>query len=218
LLDVIDFRRGRTKLNSFSFWNGEKAMSLLAKDGLRCARAKLSLEDLEPRHLMAADVILEWNSIMLNANAVDHTLAASQEGGPILTARAFAIVSAAMYDAYNSVEHIGSAYLVNAPNATKADSSAAVAQAAHDTLAALFPSQRSTFDVALAKTLSRVRDGSIENRGRAVGAYVASSILAVRASDRALNINATPYIASGLPGFHDVDPLHPNQPFYGVGQ
>lgn len=183
----------------------------------RCAHSNLSLEYLEPRQLLAADVILEWNSVMLNANAADHSVASPEQGGPILTARAFAIVSAAMYDAYNSVEHIGKAYLVTVPNAAKADSDAAAAQAAHDALAALYPHQTSTFDAALTKTLSRIRDGSQEIRGRAVGALVASTILGGRANDGSQNINATPYIASGLPGFHNVDPLHPNQPFYGVG-
>src|SRR5262245_54166704 len=62
------------------------------------------VEALEGRCLLSADVILEWNDIMLQANANDHSLSSPEQGGPILTARAFAIVSAAMYDAYNSVE------------------------------------------------------------------------------------------------------------------
>ena len=51
----------------------------------------------------------------------------SQQGRPILT-RAFAIVSAAMFDAYNSVERIGESFLVSVPLASKADGDAAVAQ------------------------------------------------------------------------------------------
>ena len=116
---------------------------------------KPRFEALEDRRLMAVDVILEWNDILLQANANDHSLSAPEQGGPILTARAFAIVSAAMYDAYNSVEHIGESFLVSIPRASKADSDAAVAQAAHDTLAALFPTQKSLFDSALGQTLHR---------------------------------------------------------------
>jgi hypothetical protein len=177
----------------------------------------LSFEPLEARQMMAVDVFLEWNDVLLDANAVDHSLAAPEQGGPILTSRAFAIVSAAMYDAYNSIEKIGEAYLVTAPNAKKADSDAAVAQAAHDTLVALFPSQASTFDDELAETLARIPNGSAENRGRAVGAYVARRILAAREDDGMEELHQVMYVANGLPGFHDIDPLHPNQGFYAAG-
>src|SRR4051794_25001886 len=107
---------------------------------------------LEERCVPAADPILEWNAVMLQANAVDHSLASPQQGGPDLTARAFAIVSAAAYDAFNSINPIGKAYLTVAPNARYADTPAAVAQAAHDTLASLYPAQLATFDAALTRT------------------------------------------------------------------
>jgi hypothetical protein len=167
--------------------------------------------------MMAVDVILEWNDVLLEANAVDHASAAPEQGGPILTARAFAIVSAAMYDAYNSIEKIGEAYLVKARNADKADSDAAVAQAAHDTLVALFPSQASNFDAELAETLARIRNGRGENRGRAVGAYVAQEILAAREDDGMDELHQVMYVPNGLPGFHEVDPLHSDQGFYAAG-
>lgn len=63
---------------------------------------------------MARDVILEWNAVMLQANANDHALAHPEEGGPVLTGRAFAIVSGAMYDAYNSIKHLGGAFMTTA--------------------------------------------------------------------------------------------------------
>ncbi len=163
---------------------------------------------------MAVDVILEWNDILLQANANDHSLSAPEQGGPILTARAFAIVSAAMYDAYNSVEHIGESFLVSIPRASKADSDAAVAQAAHDTLAALFPTQKSLFDSALGQTLHRIHNGLSEIQGRVVGALVARRFLADRADDGAAGLANNTYVYNGLPGFHKADPLHPNQGYY----
>jgi hypothetical protein len=163
------------------------------------------------------DVILEWNDIMLQANANDHSLTSPEQGGPILTARAFAIVSAAMYDAYNSIQWIGEPYLVTAPGATGADSDAAVAQAAHDTLAALFPSQQVFFDAALTETLERIPDGTREDQGRAVGAFVASKILVARADDGAAAVSTPTYVSNGLPGFHAADPLNPNQGYYAPG-
>src|SRR5882724_320029 len=91
------------------------------------------LESLERRELMARDTILDWNAVMLQANANDHALAHPEEGGPVLTARAFAITSAAMYDSYNSVKHISHAYLMTAFANKGANAEAAIAQAAHDT-------------------------------------------------------------------------------------
>ncbi|MEX2114438.1 MAG: hypothetical protein WD845_14685, partial [Pirellulales bacterium] len=177
----------------------------------------LTVETLEQRNLMAADVILEWNEIMLDANAYDHSLAKPEQGGPILTARAFAIVSAAMYDAYNSVESIGERYLVKAPLAKTADVDAAVAQAAHDTLVALYPSQVETFDAALTTTLARVRNGLREIQGRVVGAYVADVVLDARADDGADHLGEAMYDPSGLPGSHTVDPMNPLQGYYAAG-
>ena len=45
---------------------------------------------------MAVDSILSWNSVLLQANANDHALSHPEEGGPVLTARASAIVSVAI--------------------------------------------------------------------------------------------------------------------------
>src|SRR6187401_2443071 len=144
-------------------------------------RCRPRLEALEPRELMARDVILEWNTVMLRANANDHALALPEEGGPVLTGRAFAIVSAAMYDAYNSIDHIGDAFLTTIPAKKGTSIDAAVAQAAHDTLLALFPSQKNLFDRSLKTTLLTIPDGARENNGRAVGREVAAQILAARA-------------------------------------
>src|SRR5262245_39583531 len=168
----------------------------------RRAGFRPKVESLEERCLLAVDVILEWNAVMLQANAVDHSLAAPEEGGPTLTARAFAIVSAGMYDAYNSIQQIGNPYLTVAPNADHASSEAAVAQAARDTLTALFPTQQAAFDAALTQTLARVPDGPFEDRGRDVGRFVAAQILQARAHDNADTIGDPAYVPNGLPGFH----------------
>ena len=181
------------------------------------ARSALRVEQLEDRLVPAVDVILEWNAVMIQADKVSHGSGVNDQPGPILAARAFAITSAAMYDAYNSIERIGQRYLVSAPNTFNADGDAAVAQAAHDTLVALYPSQSATFDAALVQTLQRIPDGSSENRGRAVGAFVADAILDDRANDGGTfaDIQDPPYVPNGQPGFHNVDPIHSGQGFYG---
>jgi len=47
--------------------------------------------------------LLFWNGIALNANALDHALARPDQLGPLRTARAFAIVHIAMFDAFNAI-------------------------------------------------------------------------------------------------------------------
>jgi hypothetical protein len=176
-------------------------------------RLALHGEPLEDRRLMAVDVILEWNDVLLEANARDHARTTPQQGGPILTARAFAITSAAMYDAYNSVNHIGDSYLVSL-NVKGADVDAAVAQAAYTTLVALYPAQRAMFNESLTETLARIPNGKGETMGRALGAFVGLRYLIDRHNDGAADLKNNTYVYNGLPGFHDVDPLHPGQGFY----
>src|SRR5262249_38541051 len=116
-------------------------------------------------------------------------------------------------DAVNSIDGQYSPYLTAAPNAKGASLDAAVAQAAHDTLAQLYPSQQAVFDSALADALASVPDGNAEARGVAFGQYVAARILAARAGDGS---GATSdYHTIGKPGHHQPDPLHPDQGFLG---
>ncbi|MEI8212463.1 MAG: dockerin type I domain-containing protein [Planctomycetota bacterium] len=209
-------------MSVFSILKNLRFSRSVRRDNLRNHRKKSQLgrriELLESRHLMATDVILEWNDVLLAANAVDHSHSAEQ-GGPVLTARAFAIVSVSMYDAFNSIERIGAPFLIRAKVGGKSDSDAAVAQAAHDTLTALYPSQRPRFDAALTETLARIPDGASEDRGRALGATVAEFVLLDRANDGVTELMQfdSQYQPKGLPGFHGVDPLHPNQGFYAPG-
>src|SRR5437773_2124887 len=135
------------------------------------------------RGARAADPILDWNAIMMDADAFDHGQNNKQQPGPVLCGRAFAIASAAMYDALNSIEKMGAPYMTVAPDADGASVDAAVAQAAHDALVALYSAQAATFDAALNETLSRIPDGPSKIQGIAVGQFVASRILEARAKD-----------------------------------
>lgn len=161
------------------------------------------------------DPILEWNAVMIQANAVDCAQTDQQQPGPILTSRAFAMTSAAMYDALNSIENMGAAYLTTAPNAAGASVDAAVAQAAHDVLVSLYSAQAVVFDVALTETLARIPDGPSKDQGIAVGQFVAANMIQARANDGAATIDTPPYVPIDALGFHQVDPTNPNQGFYG---
>src|SRR5262245_5708618 len=110
----------------------------------------LELEYLEGRCLLSADPVLRWNGIALDAIKNDSFLGTNIKcPGPGLQARALAIVQSAVYDAVNSIDGSCDPYLfqVNAP--ADASITAAVAQAAHDTLVNLFPDYQSSLDSAL---------------------------------------------------------------------
>ena len=123
----------------------------------------------------SADVITDWNLITVKA-----TKAAKYNSN--LGSRIDAIEAIAVYDAVNSIKHIGTPYHFYAPPSGKASVQAAVAQAAHDVLVNYFPAQKSHLDSALTNSLSSVNDGPVET-GKSVGAASAADIIALRAND-----------------------------------
>ncbi|RCJ40127.1 hypothetical protein A6770_38060 [Nostoc minutum NIES-26] len=163
------------------------------------------------------DPILLWNEVALEANRVSHTNGKGEQTGPTLSSRALAIVHLAMYDAYAGV--------TNDPNlppyldlsalpspGTGASVEAAVAAAAHTTLASLFPSQKPFFDAILAGA------GDISNAGHVFGEKVAQALLNDRMNDP--GAAAGDYKPSPQRGRHRPDPDNPGQgfhaPFYGA--
>jgi hypothetical protein len=136
--------------------------------------------------------VLQWNRIAIDASGVDHTPVQSGEDrvygeaiGPGRASRAMAIVHIAMFDAmaaiaggyerYTGMPRVGHPELFSIR--------AAVAQAAHDTLIAMFPSQQTTFDRELQDSLAQLPAGQARTRGRSVGANAAKLILQARKYD-----------------------------------
>lgn len=157
------------------------------------------------------DPILYWNEVALEANAVSHTNGKNEQTGPTLSSRALAIVHLAMYDAYAGVVNDAKnypRYIDTQPDKPlKPDAvDAAVAGAAHTTLSDLFPSQRASFDAALATT------GTSGTDGFRFGVKVGKAILLDRKNDPGAG---GPYDASDLRGRHRVDPDNPMQGFHG---
>lgn len=144
----------------------------------------VACEPLERRALMAADAVLEWNEVLLDAVRADRT-------APPLAARDMAMVHLAVFDAVNAVERTHDGYLpgrIKAKGNTSAP--AAVASAAHRVLSGLFPNQRAAFDAALADSLADVRNGSPERKGVALGREVGDRMLALRADDGSTDVVA----------------------------
>ncbi|WP_437585260.1 vanadium-dependent haloperoxidase [Sorangium sp. So ce1000] len=156
------------------------------------------------------DAVLDWNAVALDAVAEDSTGALGPRDQPGVTyvSRALAIVHAAIFDAVNSIVPMYKPYSVHL-DAPDASVDAAVATAAHRTLAALFPRQAALFDERLEEYLAEIPESDAKEDGRALGTAVADEILAEREDDGSdAPMHYTPDIA---PGRHRVDPLYPDQ-------
>ncbi|ASU35036.1 vanadium-dependent haloperoxidase [Mucilaginibacter xinganensis] len=122
-----------------------------------------------------ADVIIQWNLITVKSTKI-----AKQNSN--LGSRTEAIEAIAVYDAVNSIKHIGTPYHYYAAPSGPASAQAAAIQAAHDVLVSYFPSQKQALDSALTNSLQSVADGPV-NAGREIGAAAAADIIALRAND-----------------------------------
>ncbi len=163
------------------------------------------------------DLVRRWNEIAINATGLDHTPVAPGESrvfgeqlGPARASRAMGIVHVAIFDAVNAIEGGCHSYtnIGRAPASTSQD--AAIAQAAHDTLAALFPSQTPAFDAMLAADIAAIRPGHPRDNGVALGHRAASLILALRANDGSMQAEprlGVGFITSNLPGKWRQDPI-----------
>jgi hypothetical protein len=165
--------------------------------------------------------ILRWNEIAINASGVDHTPVApgetrvfGEQVGPCRAARAEAIVHIAMFEVLNAIVG-GYQSFTGVPKAKASTSrNVAIAQAAHDTLVGLFPSQKPAFDPLLAEDLSRVADGLSKTDAITLGRKVAKDVLALKAGDGSVHTEpryGINYIPGSGPGIWRQDPisLHP---------
>jgi membrane-associated phospholipid phosphatase len=123
--------------------------------------------------------------------------------------RSLAILQAAEYDAVVSITHAAPPYLfsVRARHGSRPD--AAADQAAHDVLAALYPTQKSGLDQLLVTQLAAIPDSPGKQRGIQVGATVASLLVGFRASDGSA-VTPPPFVPGTNPG--DYRPTPPNFP------
>jgi hypothetical protein len=134
--------------------------------------------------------VRHWNQVAIDASGLDHTPLAEGENrvfgeqvGPGRSARAIAIVHVAIFEAVNAFDGAYESYVGLDPAPQGASMKAAIAQAAHDTLVAMFPSQEATFDQALAQDLEAIPNGASEEDGVALGRRAADAILDLRAQD-----------------------------------
>jgi hypothetical protein len=121
-----------------------------------------------------ADVVQDWNAILLNTPA----------GPPFPASRVAAMTQLAVFEAVNAIVGDYDSYLASPlPAAAGASAEAAAAAAAHKVLITLVPAQAATLNAALAATLLDISDGQSESDGIAVGVAAANAILTMRQGD-----------------------------------
>ena len=171
-----------------------------------------------PAHATAAAttsdgaVVITWNKTLLAA------LANAGTPAPIGT-RLGAIVQAAVFDAVNGIERRYTPIHVEPAAPPGASRAAAVTGAAYETLVALFPAQKTTFEGQLATSLATIGDQPQGNdqsvaRGLAWGETVGDEIVAWRAGDHSSDPLPV-YVPGSLPGdWQPTPPGFSTQPLF----
>jgi hypothetical protein len=145
----------------------------------------------------SSDEVLEWNRVAADAMAAKGL-------DPLTESRVLAIVHLAIHDALNGITRRFEPYRMRGPVNAGASADAAVITAAHDTLVALMPDARATFDARRDESLARLPEGAGRAAGIAIGAEAAATMLAARAADGADRPVA--YTPGTMPGAYRPTP------------
>ena len=169
-----------------------------------------------PIHRNTRARLHHWNTVAIDSTGLDHTPVApadhrvfGEQLGPGRASRAMAIVHIAMFDAVNAIVGSHESY-TDLPLSPGASMDAAIAQAAHDTLVALYPSQAEHCDELLAEDLQQIPNGYAKWAGIALGRRAAAAILRRRADDGSQHAEPrvdVEFRTSRKPGKWRQDPL-----------
>jgi hypothetical protein len=166
-----------------------------------------------------SDNLRRWSQIAIDATGFDHTPVAPGEArtfgeqlGPGRASRAMAIVHVAMFEVMNAItpEYRGFTNVKAQVPANEIALNAAIAQAARDTLIALYPSQQAKFDQFLAQDLNIIRSDAGRQNGVSLGQAAAAAVLAQRNGDGvevAEPAVGTGHPTSDAPGHWRQDPI-----------
>ena len=165
--------------------------------------------------------VRHWNEVAINASGIDHTPPAPGETrifgeqlGPHRASRAMAIVHIAIFDAINAIDGRFKSYTGIPAAPAGASMNCAIAQAACETLEAMFPAQKASFRQFLTDDLSQIPDNRPKKDGIALGHRAAAAILAKRQNDGSDYVEphlGVEFITSDQPGKWRQDPVshHP---------
>ncbi len=176
-----------------------------------------------PQAIVLEQTLLAWHGAALTATGLDHTppgpgesRAFAEQLGPLRASRAMAIVHIAIVDALLSVTGGYASYTglqppAPLPSGATLSLNAALGQAAHDALVAMFPAQAAGFDQRLAQQMANSREPlDALAAGQAQGRAAAAAILQRRAADGSAHAEpryGVEYLPSTLPGQWRQDPV-----------
>src|SRR5215207_10635498 len=179
-----------------------------------------SVQPARPQHPSPHDTLSRlrhWNEVAVNSSGLDHTPVPlgdprifGEQLGPARASRAIAIVHIAVFEAVNAIKGGYQSYVGLHRVSPGASVDAAIAQAAHDTLNALFPSQAAACTALLNEDLARIKEGRQKSEGIAVGQQAAAATLALRAADGSVHPEprvGIEFITSNDPGKWRQDPI-----------
>jgi len=169
----------------------------------------------------AFDRYLVWHEISLDTTAIDHTPVEPTSGedrrrfgeqlGPHKSSYAMAIIHIAMFEAINAITRKYESYVGLAPVHPHVSMDRAIAQAAHDTLVALYPFQAERIDALLAEDIAAIHgSGRAIGDGAELGARAARAILEKREGDHSELPEprvGVDYFPGSAPGDWQPDPI-----------
>jgi hypothetical protein len=181
------------------------------------AQPAAATRDLAAASGSSTDMMVHWNHVSIDASGLDHKQPGpgdlhvfGQQLGPCRSARAIAIAQLAVFEAVNSITPRFQSYVGFTKKGPNASMDAAIAQASHDSLVAMFPSQSASHDAVLAADLALIPNSQGKSTGVAIGKAAAAAVLANRASDGSEipePLVNTEFIPSPLAGKWRQDPI-----------
>jgi membrane-associated phospholipid phosphatase len=168
--------------------------------------------------LSTLDRLLLWNEIALDTTAIDHTPVApgetrvfGEQFGPTRSSRAMAIVHIALFDSINAYYQQFTSYTGIAPVSGDVSIDYAIAQAAHDTLVWLYPSQQPRLDALFAADAAKIAgDQAGLAAGSTLGKAAAAAIIALRTNDGSQYpepVVGVSFFPINEPGYWQPDPI-----------
>lgn len=156
-------------------------------------------DELNQTDEISADMVLTWNAAGITAVQRVGALP------PMPESRIDAAVNIAMHDALNNIVALYDTYAYANPAVQDANADAAVAQAAHDVLAAFLPPQKSFADSMLTVSLAGIPAGTDKDLGITLGKSAAAALINKRMNDGAATAQ-TAYANGSLPGEYRYTP------------
>src|ERR1700716_2638035 len=131
----------------------QRVRSRAARDRNRRSESRRpSIESLDERCLLLADVVIQFNQAVLTA-------VRNERPSIGFVTRDLAIVQTAIYDAVNAIDQTSSVFRVHASAPAGASPVAAAAAAGLFTGSALFPTDAALFQAAYQSALATIPDG-----------------------------------------------------------